>query len=61
MEVTIFQINKMIVRLSNVTMIVENEEDNTLAMWLEDPSFKKFDKDLIAQIKIGGKHEYKKG
>lgn len=59
MELTIFQINGRIYRFSNVSMIME--DDDFIKMWLEDKSFEKFETKLIAQIKIGGQHEYKKG
>lgn len=59
MEVTIFMINGRVFKLSNVSIIME--DDNVINVWLEDKSFEKFESDLIAQIKIGGKHEYKKG
>lgn len=52
MVVTIFQINGRIYRFSNVSIIME--DDDFIKMWLEDKSFEKFAKDLIAQIKIGG-------
>lgn len=61
MDVTIFQINGRIYRLANVSIMMEDKEQCTIAIWLEDSSFKKFETNLIAQIKIGGKHEYKKG
>ena len=60
MDVTIFQINGRVLRFSNVVIVMDYDE-YYLKIWLEDDSLKTFKKDLIAQIKIGGQHEYKKG
>ena len=64
MDVTIFQINGRVFRLLNVHTIMEEEDKNIIRVWMQEGNFNKysnFRSDLIAQIKIGGKHEYKKG
>lgn len=62
MEVTIFQINRQIFRISDVCTISENKEGNIIEISIKGSnSYSIFRKDLIAQIKIGGQHEYKKG
>lgn len=63
MDVTIYQINGRIFRLSNVHTIMEDEEKNIIHVRMIEGTFytySNFRSDLIAQIKIGGKHEYKK-
>lgn len=60
MKVTIYQINGRVEYLPNVTVIMDDEERNVFNIWLDDNSFHSFNKDLIALIKIGGQHEYKK-
>lgn len=63
MEVTIFQINGRVYKILNVYSIVEMEDAGSIEICVKGSLTVRtlFKKDLIAQIKIGGQHEYKKG